>query len=59
MAFSLQEESQKLQQDLSQYEVPNDHNVQSMDQASIADLLDSEFTNHCVPKNVNDFIRCH
>lgn len=40
MPFNLQEECQALQQDASHYQVPNDHDVQSMDPASIADLLD-------------------
>ena len=46
MAFNLQEECQTLQQDASQYPVPNDHDVHSMDQASIVDLLDGAYTSY-------------
>lgn len=40
MPFNLQEECQALQQDASNYQIPNEHDVQSMDQPSISDLLD-------------------
>jgi len=43
MTFHLQEECQLLQQDLENYPITNDHDVRSMDQGSIADLLDGEW----------------
>lgn len=59
MTFNLQEDCQALQQDVSQYPVSNDHDVQSMDQASIVDLLDGAYTLHGVHARVNDFFRCN
>ncbi|KAF8524318.1 non-SMC mitotic condensation complex subunit 1-domain-containing protein [Hysterangium stoloniferum] len=40
MTFNLQEECQTLQQDISNYTIPNDHDVRNMDQAAVVDLLD-------------------
>ncbi|KAF8591370.1 hypothetical protein K439DRAFT_1327448 [Ramaria rubella] len=40
MAFNLQEECQSLQQDVANYSITHDRDIQSMDQASIVDLLD-------------------
>jgi hypothetical protein len=59
MTFNLQEECQTLQQDLSQYQVPNDHDVQSMDQASIVDLLDGAFMSMLDVTSINGGFRCH
>ena len=59
MTFNLQEECQTLQQDLSQYQISNDHDVQSMDQASIADLLDGALAIYRVVISINNYFRCH
>ena len=47
MTFHLQEECQLLQQDIDNYSIANDHDVRSMDQPSIIDLLDSKFYMMC------------